>query len=155
MKKLFLCFWFTSDPRHLQWVSEGWTCFASFLCCHTDQDHSTSAFPAISGVYHSSSSVFPAISLGFITLLPLHSQLYLGFTNLLPLHSQLYISLGFTILLPLHSQLYLWGSPFFFLCIPSYISGVRHSCSSVFQATSLGFPILGEIFAYMTVLFQP
>ena len=99
----------------------------------------------ISGVHHSSSSsVFPAISLGF-TILPLL----------------------------LCSQLYLWGSPFFFFfCVPSYISGVQHSfsssvfpsymsgvhpsSSSVLPALSLGFTILGEICAYVTVfLIQP
>ena len=37
------------------------------------------------------------------------------------------VSLGFTILLLLRSQLYLWGSSFFFFCVPSYISGVHHS----------------------------
>ena len=138
----------------------------------------------ISGVHPSSSSAFPAISLGFTILLLLCSQLYyyLGFTILL-LRSQLYlwgspffffcvpsfisgvhhsssafpaISLGFTILLLcsqlyyylgftillLRSQLYLWGSPFFFFCVPSYISGVHHSSSSVFPAISLGFTIL-------------
>ena len=40
------------------------------------------------------------------------------------------------------SQLYLWGSPFFFFCVPSYIPGVHHSSSSVFPAISLGFTIL-------------
>ena len=44
------------------------------------------------------------------------------------------ISLGFTILLLLRSQLYLWGSPFFFFFVPSYISGVHHSSSSAFPS---------------------
>ena len=87
----------------------------------------------ISGVHHSSSSsVFPAISVGFTILLRPPA-----------------ISLGFTILLLLllRSQLYLWGSLFFFFCIPSYISGVHHSSSSfAFPAISLGFTILGEVF---------
>ena len=30
------------------------------------------------------------------------------------------------LLLLLRSQLYLWGSPAFFFCIPSYISGIHH-----------------------------
>ena len=46
------------------------------------------------------------------------------------------------LLLLLHSQLYLWGSPSFFFCIPSYISGVYHSSTSAFPAVSLGFTIL-------------
>ena len=53
------------------------------------------------------------------------------------------MSLGFTILrLLLPSQLYLWASPFFFSCLPSYISGLHHSSSSAFPAISLGFTIL-------------
>ena len=70
------------------------------------------------------------------------------------------ISLGFTILLLLlHPRLYLWDLPFFFFCIPgyisgvyhssssssaspSYISGVYHSSSSSSSAISLGFTIL-------------
>ena len=68
---------------------------------------SSSAFPSyISEVHHSSSSsssAFPAISLGFTILLHLPSPA---------------ISLRFTILLLLRSQLYLWGSPFFFICLP-------------------------------------
>ena len=69
------------------------------------------------------------------------------------------MSLGFTILLfflLMRSQLYLWGSPFFFFCIPSNISGVHHSfffcipsytsgvhrSSSAFPAVSQGFTIL-------------
>ena len=86
----------------------------------------------ISGVHHSSSSsssAFQAISPGFtILLLPLRLLL-------LPLL--------------LRSQLYLMGSPFllfffFFICVPSYISGVHHSysSSSAFPAISLGFTIL-------------
>ena len=40
-------------------------------------------------------------------------------------------------LLLLPSQLYLWGSPFFFFCLPSYISGVHlWSSSSAFPAVS-------------------
>ena len=91
--------------------------------------HSSSAFPSyISRVHHSSSSAFSAISLGFTILL-----------LLLPSPA---ISLGFTILLLLRFQLYLWGSPFFFFCLPSYISGVHHSSSSAFPAISLGSTIL-------------
>ena len=56
-----------------------------------------------------------------------------------------------SLLLLLRSKLYLWGSPFFFFCIPSYISGVHHSSSSAFPAVSLGFTILGEIFAHVTI----
>ena len=63
----------------------------------------------IFGVHHSSSSsAFPAIHLGFTILLRSPA-----------------VSLWFTILL-LCSQLYLGGSPFFFYCVPSYISGVHH-----------------------------
>ena len=125
--------------------------FFSFVHVHSyisGVHHSSSAFPSnISGVHHTSSfcafpsyicgyhhsssfCVFPAISLGFTILLPLCFKL----------------SLGFTILrLLLRSQLYLWGSSFlFFLCIPSYISGVHHSFSFGFPAISLGFTILGE-----------
>ena len=47
-----------------------------------------------------------------------------------------------SLLLLLCSQLHLWASPFFFFCVPSYISGFHHSSSSVFPATSLGFTIL-------------
>ena len=39
-------------------------------------------------------------------------------------------------------QLHLRGSPFFFFCVPSYISGVHHSSSSAFPAISPGFNIL-------------
>ena len=66
----------------------------------------------------SSSSAFPAISLGFAILL---------------------------FLLLLRSKPYLWGSPFVFFCVPSYISGFHHSyspSSSVFPTISLGFTIL-------------
>ena len=46
------------------------------------------------------------------------------------------------LLLLLPSQLKLWGSPSFFFCLPSYISGVHHpSSSSAFPAISLGFTI--------------
>ena len=92
----------------------------------------------ISGLHHSSSSAFPPISLGFtILLLLLRSPA---------------ISLGFTILLLLPSHLYLWASPLFFFCLPSYISGLHHSSSSpAFPPISLGFTILGEFFAYVTV----
>ena len=34
------------------------------------------------------------------------------------------------------------GSPFFFFCLPSYISGIHQSSSSAFPARSLGFTIL-------------
>ena len=64
------------------------------------------------------------------------------------------ISLRFTILL-LCSQLYLWGSPFFFVCIPSYISGVHHSSSSVFPAISLGFSILLLLCTQLYLLGSP
>ena len=58
----------------------------------------------VSGVHHSSSfSTFPAICLGFIILLLLPSQLYL------------WGSPFFFFCLPL---LCLWGSPFFFFCLP-------------------------------------
>ena len=117
-------------------------------------------------------SVFPAISLGFTILLLLHSQLYLWgspffFFSYIPSYisgvhhsssSSAFpaISLGFTILLLLRSQLYLWGSPFFFFfCVPSCISGVHHSLSSVFPAVYVGFTVLVEIFAYVTVFFNP
>ena len=64
------------------------------------------------------------------------------------------VSPGFTLLL-LRSQLYFGGSPFlFFFYVLSYVSGVRHSSpSSAFSAISLGFTILGEMFAY--VFFNP
>ena len=84
-----------------------------------------------------------------------------------------HISLGFTILLLLPSPaIYLWASPFFFFCLPQpYISGLHHSSSSAFPShislgftillllhspvLSLGFTILGQIFAYVTVFIQP
>ena len=104
-----------------------------------------------SGVHYSSSSAFPAISLGFTILLfffcvPSYiSGVHHSSSSVFPA-----ISLGFTILL--HSQLYLWGSPFFFFCVPSYISGVHHSSSSsAFQVISVGFTILGKVFAYVTI----
>ena len=89
----------------------------------------------ISGVHHSSSSsVFPVISLSVFPA----------------------ISLGFTILflLLLCSQLYLWGSPFFFFCVPSYISGVHYfSSSSVFPAISLSvFPAISLGFTILLLL---
>ena len=112
--------------------------------------------------------MFAAICLGFTILLLLHSQLYLWgspyffcipsyipgihHTSSSPFPA---ISLRFTILI-LHSQLYLWGSPYlfcipsyipgdssyFFISVPSYISGVRHTSSSEFPAISLGFTTL-------------
>ena len=81
----------------------------------------------ISGVHHSSSSAVPALSLGFN-----HCS-----SSAVPA-----LSLGFTILLLLRYQLYLWGSPFFFFCGTSFISGVHHSSSSAVPALSLGFTIL-------------
>ena len=107
---------------------------------------SSCAFPAISleftiffffcvpsyifGVCHSSSSAFPARSLGFtIRLLFLRSQLYLrGSPSSSSSSSCAFpaISQGFTI--------------FFFLCVPSYISGLHHSSSCAFPATSQSSP---------------
>ena len=82
----------------------------------------------ISGVHHSSSSsASPAIYLGFTILLLLRSKLYLW---------------GSTTFLLLRSKLYLRDSPFFFFCVPTYISGVHHSSSFAFPAISLGFTIL-------------
>ena len=60
-----------------------------------------------------------------------------------PSHSRQFPPIRFSILLLLRSQLFLWGSPFLFFCVPSYISGVHHSpSSSAFPAISLGFTIL-------------
>ena len=124
-------------------------CVPSFLS-GVHHSSSSSAFPAFSlgftillllcsqlylWVHHSSSSsVFPAISLGSLFLFffvsscisRVHHSFSPSFTA---------VSLAFTILL-LCFQLYLWvhlsfsafqavflGSPFFFFCIPSYISG--------------------------------
>ena len=58
------------------------------------------------------------------------------------------------VVLLLCSQLYLWGSPFFFFSVPSCISGVHHSSSSVFPAISLGFTILLLLCSqlYLTIL---
>ena len=91
---------------------------------------------------YSSSSASPAISLGFTILLLLHPQLYLWSS---PSSSSASpdISLGFTFFFFCVPQLYLWGSPFFFFCVPSYISGVHlSSSSSAFPAMSVGFTIL-------------
>ena len=82
-------------------------CVPSYICGVHHFSSSSTSPSYISGVQHSSSSsAFPSISVGF------------------------------TILLLLRSQLYLWGSPFFFFCVPSNISGVHHSSSSVFPAIS-------------------
>ena len=98
---------------------------------------------SVSGLHHSSSSVFPALSLGFtILLLLLRSQLYLwdslSFFFCVP---QLYLWDSLSFFFFYVPQLYLWDSPFFF-CVPSSISGLHHSSSSVFPALSLGFTIL-------------
>ena len=114
----------------------------------------------ICGVHHStSSSTFPAISLG--------SPFYFFF------YVPSYI-FGFTILLLLlRSQLYLWvhhftssstfpaislGSPFyFFFYVPSYIFGFTILLLLLRSLLYfLGFTILGDSFAYVTVfLIQP
>ena len=114
------------------WASPFFFCLPSYISW-LHHSSSSSAFPAIySGFHHSSSSAFPAISLGFTILLLLPSKLYLWASS-------------FVFCLP--SYIYLWASSFFSFCLPSYISGLHHSSSSAFPAISLGFTILGEIFA--------
>ena len=137
-------FFFFGVPSYNLWDSLFFFCIRSY----------------ISGVHHFSSSfAFPAIYLGFtILFLLLRSQaLSLGFTTLLPLLRSPAKYLGSPVLL-LYTYIYgihhsfsssafrscLWGSPFFFFCVPSYIYGIHHSSSSAFPAVSVGFTIFGE-----------
>ena len=129
-------------------VSDGHVC-AIFIFAHSSSDgrsHKNRCqvthiylvpFLSADGVAHIAALASvnaEAAALGGVFFLP-SPGISLGFTILLLLPSPL----GFTILLLLPSRVYLWGSPFFFFCLPSYISGVHHSSSSAFPAISLGF----------------
>ena len=131
-------FLFFCVPSYISWVHHS----------SSSSDSSSSAFPTtfflffcvpsyISWVHHSSSSAFPAMFMVFTILLRL-------------LRSQLAISLGFTSFLLMPSNYISGVSPFFFLCVPSYVSGVHNSSSST-QLHLLGLPFLGEFFAYVIV----
>ena len=103
----------------------------------------------MSGVHlSSSSSAFPAISLEFtFFLLLLHSQLYLWGSPFFFFCLPQLYLWSSPFFFFCLTQLYLWGSPFFFFCIPSYISGVHLSSSS-----SSAFPAICLGFTFLLLL---